>query len=162
MAKPTTTYLCSECSHKSVKWIGCCPSCQQWNSFVEAKPIAENILTSAAHKATSTYYLPEQTPIILQPLSSTHVKEQKRLISHIKEWDTVLGGGIVPGSLIILTGDPGIGKSTLLLHVANKLSEHNKVFYFSSEESLEQVHARAKRIGTINEQLLFSDQAYIE
>ncbi len=162
MAKSTTLYVCSECSHKSAKWSGCCPACQQWNSFIEAKPMPIIMSGQSANKTNDAYFSKEHVPIDLKPLSSTLAGEKKRLVSNIKEWDAVLGGGIVPGSLIILTGDPGIGKSTLLLHVAHKLSEMHKVFYFSSEESLEQVYSRAKRIGALNEQLLFSDQAYIE
>jgi len=93
-----------------------------------------------------------------QVATTTHT----RMLSGIGEWDTVLGGGIMPGSLLVLTGDPGIGKSTLLLQVAHKLAENHSVFYFSSEESLEQVKARATRIESLNNSLLFSDQAQIE
>ena len=84
------------------------------------------------------------------------------MLANIEEWDRVLGGGILPGSFLILTGDPGIGKSTLLLQVANNIATNHKVIYFSSEESLEQVKRRAIRLGCSNENLLFSDQASLE
>jgi len=86
----------------------------------------------------------------------------ERLVSHIHEWDRVTGGGLVPGELVLLTGDPGVGKSTLLLQIADKLAEHHRVYYFSSEESLEQVKLRARRIGLDTTQLLFSDEANLE
>jgi DNA repair protein RadA/Sms len=95
----------------------------------------------------------------LDQIAST---SQKRMLTGIHEWDRVVGGGIMPGSFLILTGDPGIGKSTLLLQIAHKLSESYRVFYFSSEESLEQVKLRATRIGCSSSNLLFSDQAKLE
>jgi Predicted ATP-dependent serine protease len=84
------------------------------------------------------------------------------MLSGISEWDRVVGGGIMPSSLIILTGDPGIGKSTLLLQISNNLAQNYTVFYFSSEESLNQVKNRAERLGCINDNLLFSDKADLE
>ena len=84
------------------------------------------------------------------------------MLTGIHEWDRVLGGGLVPGSFLILTGDPGIGKSTLLLQIADRLAQQQQVFYFSSEESLEQVTGRARRIGCHNSNVLFSDHAQLE
>ena len=98
----------------------------------------------------------------LRPLSQVTTEKQKRMLTKLNEWDRVMGGGIVPGAFMILTGDPGIGKSTLLLQVANQLSDQHKVIYFSSEESLEQVKLRSQRLGCMNEQLLFSDKADLE
>ena len=104
----------------------------------------------------------EHKVVELVSLDSVVTTQQERLVSGIHEWDSVVGGGIMPGSLLVLTGDPGIGKSTLLLHIANSLASHYRVFYFSSEESLEQVKSRAVRIKTMHNNLLFSDQATIE
>ena len=96
-------------------------------------------------------------------LSEIENNEQQRINSGIKEWDRVMGGGILPGSFLILTGDPGIGKSTLLLQVASQISKNYKVIYFSSEESLQQVKNRAQRLNIIDSSnLLFSDQACLE
>ncbi len=142
--------------------MGCCPSCQEWNGFVEEKQTQGLFNATATAKKKSSSFSGEHAPLSLKPLSHVSTSPQKRLVSGIAEWDTVLGGGIIPGSLLVLTGDPGIGKSTLLLHVANQLAHTQTVFYFSSEESLEQIQSRAQRIGTLNERLLFSDQAYIE
>lgn len=160
MAKSSVTFVCSNCTYVSIRWLGCCPSCNEWDSFIE-KTAAPTIGTSKTKVGLSA---PSAVTASLQlcSLTSISVTQQHRMLSGIQEWDTVVGGGIVPGSLLILTGDPGIGKSTLLLHIAYKLSETNKVFYFSSEESLEQVKQRAQRIKSINDKLLFSDQAQIE
>jgi DNA repair protein RadA/Sms len=99
---------------------------------------------------------------IMTQLASVDVKPKDRMLSGIKEWDRVLGGGIMPSSLLILTGDPGIGKSTLLLQISNNLAANYVVYYFSTEESLQQVKQRAQRLGCINDKLLFSDQADLE
>jgi DNA repair protein RadA/Sms len=136
--------------------MGCCPECNQWDSFIEEKIQPKTV---AGKKGLNQSI---GTALNMQPLSTIAMTEQKRMLTGIGEFDTVLGGGIVPGSLLVLTGDPGIGKSTLLLHVAHQLAQNNKVFYFSSEESLEQVKQRAARTNTLDDSLLFSDQAQIE
>ena len=120
MAK--SAYTCTNCDYNTVKWIGCCPGCSEWNSFIEKKD---------KPKTTSNVQ-----PAKLVTLSSVKLKPQKRMTSHLSEWDRTLGGGILPGSFLILTGDPGIGKSTLLLQVASNIADNHKVIYFSSEESL--------------------------
>ena len=158
MAKNSLTYLCSNCSHSSVKWLGCCPVCKEWNSFIEEKPAATSLL---GPKKSFGRPCAIET-LILRPLHEIEFSEQSRMLCGMPEWDNVLGGGIMKGSLLALTGDPGIGKSTLLLHVAHKLAEHHTVFYFSSEESLEQVKLRALRIDSMSSNLLFSDRANIE
>ena len=157
MAKNSVTFLCSNCNHTSLKWLGCCPSCREWNSFVEEKLTPSLTGTKKGFSRSVT-----ADTLSLRPLSDIECSEQKRMIAGIAEWDTVLGGGIMPGSLLVLTGDPGIGKSTLLLHVAHKLAERYTTFYFSSEESLEQVKLRAMRINSMDSRLLFSDRANIE
>jgi DNA repair protein RadA/Sms len=134
--------------------MGCCPSCQQWDTLKEVKPTvklgANKIATSAG------------TPFSMTRLDTVSTKSRERMLSGISEWDRVVGGGIMPNSLLVLTGDPGIGKSTLLLQISARLAQTYKVFYFSSEESLQQVKGRAERIGCISSNLLFSDQANLE
>src|SRR5207249_4496822 len=112
MNKNKISFQCSECTYTSIKWIGCCPECNQWDSFKEVKP-AIPILGKTAHTQTQTSLAP------LCSLDQIPTTQKSRMLSGIDEWDRVLGGGIMPGSLLILTGDPGIGKSTLLLQVCN-------------------------------------------
>ncbi len=145
MAKTTTPYSCTECSYQTVKWLGCCPECKTFNSIE---------LRGATELHTRD--------LVLTDLASVASEPMKRMLTGIKEWDRVTGGGIVPGSFIILTGDPGIGKSTLLLHLANQLAQDYKVFYFSSEESLEQVKSRAERLQCVSQYLLFSDEPHLD
>lgn len=146
MTKNKTYYRCTNCSYQSIKWIGCCPGCNEWNSFAE----------------TGTKPDAPAAPTKLFSINEISVESQIRMTSGVKEWDSVLGGGILPGSFIILTGDPGIGKSTLLLQVANKIAQDKKVAYFSSEESLQQVKGRALRLNINNQNLLFSDESCLE
>jgi DNA repair protein RadA/Sms len=154
MTKQKTTYKCTNCNHQSFKWIGCCPECNEWNSFVE-QTITPNFESKHVTKKTNV--------VPLANLNQIENETQQRIFSNIKEWDRVMGGGILPGSFIILTGDPGIGKSTLLLQIANIISQNHKVIYFSSEESLQQVKNRALRLNIANnENLLFSDQSCLE
>lgn len=158
MAKNSITFSCSNCGYQSLRWIGCCPTCNEWNSFIEEK--SESTPSLGAKKGSGKTIVAETLP--LYALKDIQFSQQGRMLSGIKEWDTVLGNGIMPGSLLVLTGDPGIGKSTLLLHVAHKLAEKHAVLYFSSEESLEQVKLRAMRIKSMHDNLLFSDRANIE
>lgn len=150
MAKNKISYSCTNCTYKTVKWLGCCPECNVWETFtaIESAPSSGPNLRNATGKST--------TMINLNTLATT---KTVRMQSHIDEWDRVMGGGIIPSSLIIVTGDPGIGKSTLLLQVCNQLAINYSVFYFSTEESLQQVKLRAQRLACINDQLLFSDVA---
>lgn len=137
--------------------MGCCPECQEWDSFTEEKIAPKTTSLGAKRLSTGA-----AESLSMRPLDQIETNEQQRMLTGIGEWDNVLGGGIMPGSLLVLTGDPGIGKSTLLLHIAHKLSEKFSTFYFSSEESLEQVKLRATRTASISSSLLFSDQAQIE
>jgi DNA repair protein RadA/Sms len=155
MSKNKTSFKCTSCSYQSVKWLGCCPECQEWESFEEVVPLP--IIGKATR--TTTVNAPQTT---LVDLSRVSTKSKPRMLSGIKEWDRVVGGGIMPGSLLILTGDPGIGKSTLLLQICHKLAEHHRVCYFSTEESLQQVKLRADRLDCGSSSLLFSDQAHLE
>lgn len=155
MSKNKISFTCTNCAYMSIKWVGCCPNCNEWNSLIEQQPVAPALGKFVG--GSSGGQVAE-----LVSLSQISLTPQNRMVTGIREWDTVLGGGILPGSFIILTGDPGIGKSTLLLQVADAIAADRKVFYFSSEESLEQVKGRALRLGISSENLFFSDQACLE
>ena len=156
MTKIKTFYKCTNCEYESPKWIGQCPNCQEWNSFLEKiETKTENIFFKKNNI--------NHDKLVLKKISDIKTETHNRMLSGYQEWDRVMGGGILPGSFIILTGDPGIGKSTLLLQVANKISITKKVIYFSSEESLQQVKNRAQRLEIPeNSNLLFSDQSNLE
>lgn len=128
--------------------MGCCPECKEWDCLVENK-------ISTVLKNEKSYNNTTQ----LTSLSSIDVKPQPRIMAGIGEWDRVVGGGLVPGSLIVITGDPGIGKSTLLLQIAYEIAKAKRVFYFSTEESLQQLKGRATRLSIATNNLLFSDAA---
>lgn len=145
MAKEKTVYFCQNCGYESGKWMGQCPACRQWNTFVEEVVTAKQ---SAAGKAKAQSMT---APMRLKDIS---LDEESRIRTGIGELDRVLGGGIVPGSLTLVGGDPGIGKSTLLLQVCRQLSDAGKqVLYVSGEESLRQIKMRAVRIGTFQDGL---------
>lgn len=158
MAKIKQLFRCTNCAYECGKWIGCCPACSEWNSFVEHIPSAASSF-AASRKGASSGTAPQAE---LFAFNDIEIETQQRMLAGVKEWDRVLGGGILPGSFLILTGDPGIGKSTLLLQVADKIAQQYSVIYFSSEESLQQVKNRAQRLGLSQSQLLFSDQASLE
>jgi DNA repair protein RadA/Sms len=139
MAKARTVYACTECGGQSVKWQGQCPHCQAWNTLVES--VAEPV-TSAANR----FSLIADTGK-LQRLSEVDAREEARMLSGIPEFDRVLGGGLVPGAVILIGGDPGIGKSTLLLQSLATVGAVRKVIYVTGEESPQQVALRAKRLG---------------
>ena len=147
-AKKNTVFFCQECGYESTKWMGQCPGCKAWNSFVE-ETVGNSIAASGGKKVT----LGEgKEPTALSKVS---LSKEDRIIIGIEELDRVLGGGIVPGSLTLVGGDPGIGKSTLLLQVCQRLtSQRRKVLYISGEESLKQIKIRAMRIGEFTDSLL--------
>ena len=151
MAKArTTAFFCKECGYESAKWTGQCPSCREWNTMVE-EPVAKKASDRRA-------LIPERGRQKIQPvrLSEVSIEEQDRISTGYQELDRVLGSGIVAGSLVLVGGDPGIGKSTLLLQVCRNLAaEGHKVLYISGEESLKQIKLRANRIGRITGELLF-------
>ena len=146
MAKAKTTiYFCQNCGHESAKWLGQCPGCREWNTFVE-ELIDKKSAGKAREKAADAAQV--------VPLSKIVMTQDKRISTGMKELDRVLGGGIVQGSLVLVGGDPGIGKSTLLLQVCRNLAGQNeKVLYISGEESLQQIKIRAERIGTFTDSL---------
>lgn len=148
--KNNTIFFCQNCGYESVKWMGQCPGCRQWNTFVEEKTVTGSGKNSSrAGKNTGSDQ--KSKPSLLSEIS---LKEEDRITTHIKELDRVLGGGIVAGSLTLVGGDPGIGKSTLLLQVCRNLAlSGREVLYVSGEESLKQIKLRANRIGEFNEHL---------
>ena len=127
-----TVYFCQNCGHEETKWLGQCPACREWNTFVEEK------ITTAKTAAVKSQ---KETQVLA--LSEVRTDDQVRLMTGLDELDRVLGGGIVPGSLVLVGGDPGIGKSTLLLQVCQRLSGDKQVLYVSGEESLAQIKLRA-------------------
>lgn len=148
MAKgKTSIFFCQSCGYESSKWMGQCPGCKEWNTFVEEVVDKKSAGTLAKQKATAS-----EAKVL--PLSQIEMTYDKRVSTDMKELDRVLGGGIVHGSMVLVGGDPGIGKSTLLLQVCRNLSEHNiKVLYISGEESLQQIKIRAERIGNFGDSL---------
>ena len=151
MAKAVSTvFFCTECGYESAKWMGQCPGCKSWNSMVEEPKEA----AKKSRNSKSGHLTGEQNnePVSISKVS---MEETKRISTEMNELDRVLGGGIVPGSLTLVGGDPGIGKSTLLLQVCKKLSDKDlKVLYVSGEESLKQIKIRGDRIGQFKENLL--------
>lgn len=138
-------FFCQNCGHEESKWLGQCPMCKEWNTFVEEKVSVTRGSTAAVQQVRDAKVV---------TLSSITTDDDERMQTGILELDRVLGGGIVPGSLVLVGGDPGIGKSTLLLQVCQKLSGQNrKILYISGEESLKQIKLRANRMGTFSESL---------
>ncbi|MGN0308351.1 MAG: DNA repair protein RadA [Lachnospiraceae bacterium] len=146
-AKKSTVFFCQECGFESAKWLGQCPGCKAWNTLVE-EPAAASFGKAGSSKSRSEGKEPAA-------LSQVSLVKEDRMEIGIGELDRVLGGGIIPGSLTLVGGDPGIGKSTLLLQVCQKLSaQGKKVLYISGEESLKQIKIRALRMGEFSDSLL--------
>mgnify|MGYP004636243363 FL=1 len=146
MKNKKIVFFCQECGYESAKWMGQCPGCKAWNTFVEEPVSTVKKSTGAAARLTG-----RAEPMLLKDI---RLDEDERKTTEIGELDRVLGGGIVPGSLVLVGGDPGIGKSTLLLQVCRNLSQDgNSVLYISGEESLGQIRLRANRIGTFNDKM---------
>ena len=142
-----TVYFCQECGYESAKWMGQCPGCKSWNTFVEETVSTKKPSSSGVMKSSEK----RQEPVILKDIS---LSEDERQTTQIGELDRVLGGGIVPGSLVLVGGDPGIGKSTLLLQVCRNLAEKQvSVLYISGEESLRQIKLRGNRIGQFTDKM---------
>ncbi len=144
MAKATINYVCQECGYDSPQWLGKCPECGSWNSFKELK--IPSVTSRNKNTSLRSSTARDNTP---KPLSSISFKETNRISTSYIEMDGVLGGGIVPGSVTLLAGDPGIGKSTLLLQLALSIAKDSKkpILYISGEESEEQIKLRASRIA---------------
>ncbi|MBR3288778.1 MAG: DNA repair protein RadA [Lachnospiraceae bacterium] len=151
MSKKTnkTSFYCKECGFESIKWLGQCPSCGSWNAFVEAEKVSKTISNSIGINTTAE---------VIEPKSLSNIEDVKeeRVLTGISEFDNLLGGGIVKGSLSLIGGAPGIGKSTLLLQVVKALGDKGiNVLYVSGEESLNQIKIRANRVGKFSESVKF-------
>ena len=152
-----TVFFCQNCGYESPKWMGQCPGCRQWNTFVE-----ETFSASSGRGISQTM---PKAGTRNEPVALTKIQagEDDRIKTEIEELDRVLGGGIVQGSMVLVGGDPGIGKSTLLLQVCRQLSNKgHKVLYISGEESLRQIKLRAERIGEFNDLLLLMCETNLE
>lgn len=148
--KITTVFFCQECGHESTKWMGQCPACKKWNTFVEEKVSVTGSGMGGASKTVAVREAPK--PVEIGTIS---LNDGERMTTGIEELDRVLGGGIMQGSLILVGGDPGIGKSTLLLQTCRQLSlQGRRVLYISGEESLKQIKLRAMRIGEFQDNML--------
>lgn len=147
MKKNATVFFCQECGYESAKWLGQCPACHEWNTFAEEPKVS----TSRGKMASPGRRSEAKEPVSLKHIDSD---SQDRISTGMAELDQVLGGGIVPGSLVLVGGDPGIGKSTLLLQVCRNLADRlEQVLYISGEESLQQIKLRAVRIGEFSDSL---------
>src|SRR5688572_16223994 len=138
MAKAKSVYSCTECGGQVLKWQGQCPHCQAWNTLVET--VAE-----AAPSANRFGLIAEAGKV--QRLSEVEAREESRIPTGVEEFDRVLGGGLVQGGVVLLGGDPGIGKSTLLLQALAEIGKSRNVLYVTGEESPQQIALRAKRLG---------------
>lgn len=159
MAKATATvYACQNCGHQERKWLGKCPDCGEWNSFVEERTRAAAKKENAATRGW--FSVREITTVAYAEIES---QDDARVSSGIAEFDRVLGGGVVPGSLVLIGGDPGIGKSTLLIQAADKLSGQGMtVLYVSGEESERQIKMRGERLGLKAEKLFLLPETNLE
>ncbi len=155
MAKDKTYFSCQSCGSQSPKWLGKCPDCNSWNTFVEEREIKPtNVLE------TRTFH---DTGVAPQPITKLSSTKSKRISTKISELDRVLGGGLVEGSLILVGGDPGIGKSTIVLQAFQSLAAQKiPVLYVSGEESLEQTKLRAERLGACSENLFLLSETLLE
>src|SRR5205814_1418447 len=150
-----TVFLCQSCGYESRKWLGKCPECGEWNSLVE-----ERVVTTKKGRGGSGFRLREAKAVAYAEIES---QDDTRISSGVTEFDRVLGGGIVPGTLVLLGGDPGIGKSTLLLQVADKLSTSGAtVLYISGEESERQIKLRGERLRIAAPNLLLLPETNLE
>lgn len=147
-SKNETVYFCKNCGYESSKWLGKCPACNEWDTFKEQKLVTK--------ESNNNLFTESKTP---KTLKEIELNEEERIITDIKEFDNLLGGGIVKGSLTLIGGAPGIGKSTLLLQISKQLASKNyKILYISGEENLTQIKVRATRIGLNNDNVKFLDE----
>lgn len=152
MAKNKTVFVCSSCGYESPKWLGKCPACNEWNTFYEEKVVSGSKGSAGKNKEIAK-------PIELNKIEG---KTDLKISTGFNELDRVLGGGLVNGSLILLGGEPGIGKSTLILQICDKIKTDDKILYISGEESGEQIKLRADRLGVKKDNLLFLSETNIE
>lgn len=153
MAKAKTVFVCSSCGYESAKWLGKCPACNEWNTFYEEKVVANSgVLSNSSNKIKS----------VPRKLKDVEGIDVSRTSTGIGELDRVLGGGLVKGSLVLVGGEPGIGKSTLILQLCDKVNGDGKVLYISGEESAEQVKIRADRLNINSDDLMFLGETNID
>lgn len=148
--KSKSVYVCSSCGYESVKWYGKCPECSEWNTMEE-----QNIVQASNSKGSGRARVSVEC---VKRLSEINSSIENRILTGNKEFDRVLGGGIVEGSLVLLSGDPGIGKSTILLQICQQLGESKKILYISGEESARQIKLRANRLGVTTDSLFILSQ----
>lgn len=153
MAKSSTVFVCNECGYESPKWLGKCPACNAWNTFFEQK-IVETKSSSTGKKI--------KEKVVPKNLNEVVGKDESRVDTGIGELNRVLGGGLVNGSLVLLGGEPGIGKSTLILQLCDKILGEGKVLYVSGEESAEQIKLRADRLEIKNNNIMFLGETDID
>ena len=153
MAKVKSAFICSECGYESPKWYGKCPSCGEWNTMEETIINTQSV-TSSIQNASNA--------INAYPIKEISYNDEQRYKTNIKELDRVLGGGIVKGSVVLLSGDPGIGKSTILLQIANSINKNLKILYVSGEESAGQIKLRANRLAVNNDNLFVITETDVE
>ena len=153
--KVKVSFLCQQCGYESAQWLGKCPGCGEWNSFVEEK------FSSAAKAGTPARQLTGFSSEVIN-LKDVSIKEFQRIKTGIKEFDNMIGGGVVPGSLTLLGGAPGIGKSTLMLQVSAALSQNGTVLYISGEESLSQVKSRADRLSVKKDNIFLASETNLQ
>ena len=150
--KSKTLYVCNQCGYESAKWYGCCPGCSEWNTM------EEDFRTPQQQKSAKT----ASKSIFAQTINEISADDEIRFKTGMAELDRVLGGGIVKGSLVLLSGDPGIGKSTILLQICEYLGKNLKILYVSGEESARQIKLRANRLGVSTDNLLIMCQTDVE
>ncbi|MDR0800475.1 MAG: DNA repair protein RadA [Endomicrobium sp.] len=155
MKRQKTKFLCQQCGYESVQWLGRCPSCGAWSSFTEEK-FSSTVKTGSLSRQLTGF---SSEVLKLEDIS---IKDFLRYRTAIKEFDNMIGGGIVPGSLILLGGAPGIGKSTLMLHISDSLSDKGAVLYVSGEESLSQVKSRAERLKVKKDNIFLASETNLQ
>lgn len=151
MAKQQTVFVCSECGNESSKWLGKCPACNSWNTFYEEKVLKSSVTGKS-----------RQAKVDVVKLNSVETGKYNRYKTGYEELDRVLGGGLVQGSLVLIGGEPGIGKSTLILQICDKVKVDGPVLYVSGEESSNQIKMRADRLNINNEGIFFLGETSME
>ena len=156
MAKPVTKYICQNCGYSSLRWLGKCPECSSWNTFVE-----EIVITDKRKITSKTRDIIDSKITNLSKISEIDISDDARIVIGISELDRVLGGGIVSGSVVLVGGDPGIGKSTLMMQLSDKVKNHT-ILYVSGEESRRQIKLRCERLGFAHDEFYILSETSLE
>ncbi len=156
MSKPVTKYICQNCGYSSLRWLGKCQECDSWNSFVEEIVYSDKRKISSKSRDLGNLKITN-----LSKVSEIDISEDKRIVIGIEELDRVLGGGIVPGSVVLVGGDPGIGKSTLMMQLSDKIKK-NTILYVSGEESPKQIKLRCERLGFAHDEFYILSETSLE